>query len=284
MLSPTPLNSTHTLTALSIFLLSFMGKLILRVVLKAMNYCLLPSSYYVLILIGLFFFSPHHSTVITSKFIFPALASTWNSILIYTTTFRPSLHGSQSDISNLAKTEHRLSSCSFCPPQTSRWHLHQLALQAKILEIILDPYISSTFTFNPSVGSVGPYPSPSTTQSHDSQSSLSHYYLLSGPLRSLLTYPASTFALFQLILHRRVRRSTLYLRKQIYKQEEATGKEMEVRDGEMRISYWPMEPWLWRLSILLFFMWLGCSTCLVIKRILTVSNVDIEEKVSEKTP
>lgn len=138
--------------------------------------------------------------------------------------------------SHLAKTEHRLSSCSFCPPQTSRWHLHQLALQAKILEIILDPYISSTFTFNPSVGSVGPYPNPSTTQSHDSQSSFSHYYLLSGPLRSLLTYPASTFALLQLILHRRVRRGTLYLRKQIYKQEEATGKEVEVRDGEMRIS------------------------------------------------
>lgn len=125
--------------------------------------------------------------------------------------FRPSLHGFQSDISNLAKTEHCLSSCSsFCPPQTSSWHLHHLALQAKILEIIFDPYISSTFTFNPSVGSVGPYPNPSTTQSHDSQSSLSHYYLLSGPLQSLLTYvPASTFALLQLILHRRVRRSIL---------------------------------------------------------------------------
>jgi len=63
------------------------------------------------------------------------------------------------------------------------------------------------------------------------QSSLSHYYLLSGPLQSMLTYLASTFALLQLILHRRVRRSILYLRKQIYKQEEATGKEVEVRDG-----------------------------------------------------
>ena len=193
-----------------------MGKLILRVVLKAMNYCLLTSSYYV-ILIG-FFFS-HHSTVIISKFIFPALASTWNSILTYTTTFRPSLHGSQSDISNLAKTQHSLSSCSFCPPQTSSWHLHHLALQGKILESILDPCISSTFTFNPSAGSVGPYPNPSTTQSHDSQSSLSHYYLLSGPLQSMLTYPASTFALFQLILHRRVRRSILYLSRSISKRK-----------------------------------------------------------------
>lgn len=130
MLSPTPLNSTYSYCSFN-FSTLFHGKTYFKSCLKGNELLLPPSSYYVLILIGLFFLT-------TPLWLLQIhISSTGLYLEFYTyiyNTFRPSLHGSQSDISHLAKTEHRLSSCSFCPPQTSRWHLHQLALQAKFLE------------------------------------------------------------------------------------------------------------------------------------------------------
>lgn len=88
-----------------------------------MNYCFLPSSYYVLILMN-FFFLPLHCDYFQIR-----ISSTGLYLEFYTYIYNyfQAISTWFSIRSHLAKTEHRLSSCSFCPPQTSRWHLHQLS-------------------------------------------------------------------------------------------------------------------------------------------------------------